>query len=509
MSHAGYRNLSLAEAFIQNDHNMKISFSGIAKNGLDQAQFCDHIIAQKIIGQVSMRHKGIAQVTQSNPKTPATEFDIFLSDLNGQLRGKRLPFARLDRVMEEGIKMPRSVVAVDFWGDDVLDTGLVFETGDSDGLCLPVKDSLAPVTWDALPHHQLISMMANPDGSPFSADPRQCLQAICAQFKDLGLTPVVATELEFYLFDLESIQAKQPLTSPLMPQGYEFDRNDVYSIGELNDFTQILSETRKACAAQAIPVDTVIAEMGSGQFELNLNHEADALCAADHAVMLKRVIKGVAKKHGHLASFMAKPLGGKSGNGFHVHFSLVNQDGQNVFDSGDEKGTALLRHAVAGLIACMPASMLIFAPHANSYRRFIPGAHAPIVANWGYENRTVAVRIPESPNAARRIEHRVAGADANPYLVLAVILGAALYGITQKLDAPQETIGDTSESPLTHEALPTEWHAAIHSFAESDVIPEILSDQLVAVFTAIKKQEFAKFKARVTDAEYETYLGFL
>ncbi|WP_240796896.1 glutamine synthetase family protein [Terasakiella sp. SH-1] len=448
-------------------------------------------------------------MTVNNSNIQVAEFDIFLSDLNGQLRGKRLPATSLDKIMTEGFKMPRSVVGVDYWGDDVIENGLVFETGDSDGICVPIKNTLAPVTWEDAPRQQVISMMTNPDGSPFTADPRQCLQVICEKFKALGLTPVVATELEFYLFDIASIQAKQPMMSPWMPQGYAFERNDVYSIGELDDFKHILSEIREACDAQGVPADTVIAEMGTGQFELNLNHEADALSAADHAVMFKRIVKGVAKKHGHLASFMAKPAGDKSGNGFHVHFSLLDESGKNIFDSGTAEGTDVLRHAIAGLIECMRASMLIFAPHANSYRRFTPGAHAPIVANWGYENRTVAVRVPESPNVARRIEHRVAGADANPYLVLAAVLGAALHGITNKLEAPEETVGDTYASELPHQSLPTEWPDAIRAFDGSELIKNVLSDQLVEVFTAVKLQEFAKFKARVTDAEYETYLGTL
>ncbi|MFG1489662.1 glutamine synthetase, partial [Oceanospirillum sp. HFRX-1_2] len=201
-------------------------------------------------------------------------------------------------------------------------------------------------------------------------------------------------------------------------------------------------EVRSACVEQGIPADTIISELGPGQFEINLMHVADPALAGDHATLFKRLVKGVARKHDFGATFMAKPYADKSGNGFHVHFSLIDKDGNNVFDDGTDAGSDLLRHAIAGLMETMADSMLIFAPHLNSYRRFAAGAHAPTFASWGYENRTVALRVPESEPVARRIEHRVSGADANPYLVLASVLAGALYGIENKLQPPSPIEGD-------------------------------------------------------------------
>ena len=183
-----------------------------------------------------------------------------------------------------------------------------------------------------------------------------------------------------------------------------------------------LSDIYKACELQNIPADAAISENGCGQFEINLLHVDDPLKAGDDAIFFKRIVKSVARKHGMIASFMAKPYGEESGSGLHVHFSLLDSDGNNVFDDNGESGTDLLKYAVNGLISAMPESMLIFAPHYNSYRRLTPGTHAPTSAGWGYENRTAAIRIPGGDSKARRIEHRVAGADANPYLVLASIL---------------------------------------------------------------------------------------
>ncbi|MBU2240686.1 MAG: glutamine synthetase family protein, partial [Gammaproteobacteria bacterium] len=220
----------------------------------------------------------------------------------------------------------------------------------------------------------------------------------------------------------------------------------------------------------------------------------------------KRLVKGVARRHDLGSTFMAKPYANKSGSGMHVHFSLLDETGKNVFDNGDEDGSLLLHQAVAGLLDHMPESMLVFAPHMNSYRRFQNGAHAPTFASWGYENRTVAVRIPESECEARRIEHRVAGADANPYLVLAAILGAALHGIEAKMSPPEPIIGDAYAVYERYEALPNRWELATEAFKDSAFMCEYLGDTFVRVFSAVKEQEQEKIYGRISDVEYEAYL---
>ena len=209
--------------------------------------------------------------------------------------------------------------------------------------------------------------------------------------------------------------------------------NSVLSIDELDDFGSFFRDVYAACALQGVPANSAIAENGIGQFEINLMHVDDPLRAADDAVLFKRIVKGVARKHGFAASFMAKPYGGRSGSGLHVHFSLLDKNDINVFDNGRDEGSSMLRHAVGGLLEAMAETTILFAPHFNSYRRLRPGAHAPSAAAWGYENRTVAVRIPGGSPKARRIEHHVAGADANPYLVLTGILAGALVGIEREI----------------------------------------------------------------------------
>jgi glutamine synthetase len=263
---------------------------------------------------------------------------------------------------------------------------------------------------------------------------------------------------------------------------------------------------RQACEAQGIPADTIVSELGPGQFEINMQHTNDAVLSADHAILFKRLIKGVARRNGLGATFMAKPYANKSGSGMHVHFSLLDEAGNNVFDSGDEDGSLMMQKAVAGLLNHMPESMLVFAPHMNSYRRFQNGAHAPTFASWGYENRTVAVRIPDSENEARRIEHRVAGADANPYLVLAAILGAALHGIEANMLPPQPIEGDAYSLSERYKALPNRWETATEAFKDSAFMREYLGETFVRVFTAVKEQEQEKIYGRISDVEYEAYL---
>lgn len=440
----------------------------------------------------------------NNRQTP--ELDIFITDLNGNQRGKRVPASSASKIFKEGFKMPRSVIGLDFWGDDIGNAELALASGDSDGICHIVSPKPIPVPWEDGEHYQMMAMMGYPEGCQFAADPRYLLECVLQRYAAKGLTPVVAAELEFYLLDAASERENRPVASPLIPES-SFARPNPYAIRNLNRFRPILEDIRYACSVQDVPADSIIAEFGDGQFEVNLNHVNDALLAADYAVMFKRIVRNVARNHDHLASFMAKTYGDESGSGMHVHFSVLDQDGKNIFANGTEQGSLDLVHAVGGILEAMRGSMLIFAPHLNSWRRLRPGSYAPVAANWGYENRTVSVRIPDSPDEARRIEHRVSGADANPYLVIAAILSAALYGMEHQVEPGEESSGNTYANPRAEQGLPTQWYEAIHAMRNSMLMRELLGDAFVDLFTAIKDQELDKFASHITDAEYETYLG--
>ncbi len=450
--------------------------------------------------QTGAGHAGAGEAAAGQGRAGERSLFAAICDLNGNFRGKRLRANQIDKALSGAVRLPLSTAGVDIWGEDVLANALVFETGDGDGLCQPTGRGALPISWSKTPSALIPLWLANEDGTPFPGDPRRALAAITDRFKARGLTPVTATELEFYLTEAGSAPPNPPL-SPLT--GKPLDSCNVLSLDELEQFDTFLSDVYAACDAQDIAADTAIAENGVGQFEINLAHVADPLKAADDAIFFKRIVRGVARQHGMSATFMAKPYGTRSGSGFHTHFSLIDSKGRNVFDDGSEAGSRLLRQCVAGLLDAMAASMLIFAPHLNSYRRLLPGSHAPTCASWGYENRTAAIRIPAGPHEARRIEHRVAGADANPYLVLAAILGAALRGIEHELDPPAPLTGNAYAADLP--ILPVEWGAAISSFEHSAVIGEIFAPPLPKMFTACKRQEASRFAAQISPFELLSY----
>lgn len=446
----------------------------------------------------------------SSENNNGLEFDLFITDLNGNLRGKRLPADAMSKVLKEGMKMPRSVVGLDVWGEDVPSNGLVFETGDSDGVCLPVSDEPMAVPWASEPRNQMLAAMHNADGTLFDGDARNLLRQVVERYKALGLTPVVATELEFYLIDSQAEDNLRPRPpKEISGRNSRLHETDGYSIDNLDRLDSFFSDVRHACEQQDIGADTIIAELGPGQFEINLNHRANPLRAADEAVLFKRLVKGVAHRHDMAATFMAKPYADQSGNGFHVHFSLLDADGNNVFDNGGDEGTATLRHAIGGLMHTMADSMLVFAPHMNSYRRFMAGSHAPLFASWGYENRTTALRVPDSPPIARRIEHRVSGADANPYLVIAAVLAGALHGIESLIDPGKPMEGDAYNNSSPSLTLPNRWEKATDLLEHSEQMKALLSETFVRVFCSAKRQEQQRLLSIIPDVEYEAYVGLL
>ncbi|PHR54344.1 MAG: glutamine synthetase [Robiginitomaculum sp.] len=446
-----------------------------------------------------MAHEPLIKWMADRPEIESFYAAVF--DLNGTLRGKRLPVAQLEKVLDGGMRMPLSIGGVDIWGQDIVNSELVFETGDADGICEFTGRGILPMPWLSHPTALVPVWLAEEGGAPFRGDPRRALADIVARYKAIGLTPVVATELEFYLVD-PSTGNPQPPISPVT--GNRIETDGVLSMDELTQFGDFLGDVYAACKAQGIQADVATAENGAGQFEFNMMHVNDPLRAADDAALFKQLVRGVARNHGFAATFMAKPYGNRSGSGFHVHFSLVDEDGNNVFDNGTEEGAPILLNAVAGLLETMSEHTLIFAPHENSFRRLVPGAHAPSAAAWGYENRTTAVRIPGGSPKARRIEHRVAGADANPYLVLASILGGALLGIERELTPVAAITGDAYSQDLPQ--LPADWSSAIVAFEQGRQISDIYATRLRRMFAGCKRQEYSGFKSHISEFEIRSYL---
>lgn len=440
------------------------------------------------------------QFLQDNPDIEI--FEIILHDLNGIHRGKWLPREQIAKVFEGGYKMPQSTCSLDAWGRDLDE--LVQESGDADGVCTAHPETLARVPWADKPTAQVIVSMGSFGGDqPYAGDPRVVLQTVLDRYAKLGLRPVVASEMEFHLFELDRDKFGQPRHSQRALDGSPALGGQTYGMDTMRETAPLMDAIAEAAKIQYLPVDTLISEFGPSQYEINLYHQDSAMRACDQGSMLKRAIRNVARSHNKVASFMAKPFAEQVGNGMHIHFSLIDDNGDNVFDNGTDAGSPLLRHAVAGCLATMADSMAIFAPNINSYRRMVPGCYAPLAPNWGYENRTTAIRIPSGDHRAIRIEHRVAGADANVYLTVATILAGALYGIEQKLAAPDAVVGDAGD---VEAVLPHFWQDALAVFEQSGFIRDYLGAEMQKTFTLCKRKEKQEFDSRVTLLEYDAYL---
>ncbi|MDA0703072.1 MAG: glutamine synthetase family protein [Proteobacteria bacterium] len=436
---------------------------------------------------------------------PETEtVDLLFTDLNGIFRGKQIPPTGLVDVFRNGIRLPGSIFSGDVTGASVIEAGLVWEVGDADQACIVVPGSLAPVPWRSGSAAQLLMTMENQDGTPYFADPRQALGRVVEGLAEDGLYPVVAFELEFYLLDRETGPdgAPQP---PLSPRTGRRQREvQVYGMAELDEFEDLFRDLAAGAAAQGLPIDTTIAEYAPGQYETNLHHGGDPLRAADQALLLKRLVRGVAQSHCFDSTFLSKPFADQAGNGMHLHVSLCDGDGSNVFAAEANEGSAVLHHGIGGLGAAMAESMAIFAANANAFRRFEAGSYAPLAPSWGYDNRTVAFRIPFGPPESRRVEHRLSGADANPYLVLAAVLAGLHHGIARKLDPGERTVGNAYEQHGV--AVPTRWEDALDALAEGEILPRYIDPELLRIYRQTKESERRSFLREVTPSERALYL---
>ncbi len=427
--------------------------------------------------------------------------ELMLSDINAVLRGKWLPGDDEKKIAEGGVRLPLSTYAPNIMGEEVEATGLGISVGDPDGRLVPVPGSLKPVPW-AIGGNvaQVLVEMKDETGEISQLSPRQQLADILALFHARGLNPVIASELEFYLYKPRETLDDAPEPPDRSPMAQNFDL-------EVLDRTQaILDDILAAAEVQGLATDTLIAEYGPGQFEINFHHTDDVMEAADTGLYFRRLVRGIARKHDMSATFMAKPYADYPGNGLHVHASVTDATGANIFDHRGDGPNDKLRAAVAGVLVTMPDLQAIFAPHMNSYRRFQPGSFAPSAPDWGIDNRAAAVRLPEVNGPGARLEHRIAGADTNPYLTIAAILGGILHGLDNDLPLPL---------PLDHpeavaaEPLTSDWAYAVEVFSTSDIAAEIFGDDYREVYTQVRLDEIAQLTTAISQIEYRTYLGRL
>ncbi len=443
-----------------------------------------------------------AEFLSRYPDTGA--LDAILADLSGVVRGKRYPIAELGKVMRSGFAIPGSIFMLDTQGESHDPDGIGFSDGDPDCLVKAIPGSLKPVPWAQRPLAQVMVTLEETDGTPYYYEPRNVLRRVVERLEGQGLHPVVAFELEFYLIDHKRRPggAPQPPISPAT--GRRDEGTQVYGMKTLDAFAEILDDMTRACAIQDVPTGAVTAEYAAGQFEINLEHVDDPLQAADDCVLFKRIIQGVAQKHGMQATFMAKPYLERAGSGMHMHVSLLDKAGANVFDGGEAIASDTLRHAIGGVLEVLPESMTFLAPNPNSYRRYLPDIFVPTQRSWGFENRSVALRIPAGGGDARRIEHRMSGADANPYLALATLLAGIHKGITGKTDPGEVWDGNAAEK--YDEALPFRPRSAIEMLTESCGLADYFGDDYLRAYAACKEKELDRFESQISPLEYSWFL---
>lgn len=422
------------------------------------------------------------------------DVECLFADVSGHPRGKLMPAASFARGQE--LRIAQAIPMQCVTGDYSYDA--IFPDEDPDVQLLPDWSTLKPVPWSRTPRYMALHdvwEIAGPRAGqlcPFA--PRSVLKTVLSRYQALGLRPVVAPEIEFYL-TAPNTDPAQPLTAPVGRSGRAEVGQSAFSLSPLNELAPFWDEFHAALDTLGIGGDTWIHEVGCSQFEINLRH-GDPLALADQAFLFKYAAKELAIRHGLNAVFMAKPLAGQAGSSMHLHQSIEDASGHNIFSLPDGQPSPAFFHFIGGLQAHGPDLMLIFAPHVNSFRRYVTGSQAPINLHWGHDNRTVGLRIPASSPAARRVEHRIAGADANPYLVIAATLAAGLAGMQEQTE-PQPPLTGNAYDPAQSGPLnlARSFLAAHAQLLASASAPVLLGADFVRAFAAVKA------------LEYDSYLG--
>ena len=434
-------------------------------------------------------------------------FDIVLHDANGIGRGKIIRRHELLSFYKSGRHLPISILGLDICGEDVHETGLIWDQGDGDLRAWPIPGTLVPLHNTQPPRGEVFMTMYTLDGLPMTSDPRHALERQVRALADEGLHPAGAFELEFFLLDPERGPDGKMQPARDVLDGRKSSKTEVYSVDHLHGMLPLFSDIYAGAKAAGITAETMISEYAPGQYELTLHYRTDVMQAADDLMRLKRIVRAQARAHGVVACFMAKPNENYAGSGMHFHVSMLDDKGRNVFVEAEEgRWNPTILHALGGLKQTMAESMLVFAPHANSWRRFASQSYAPVSPSWGVNNRSVALRIPAGDIKARRIEHRPAGVDANPYLVAATVLAGIRKGLREGTDPGPETTGNAYAETAEAAATPTDWKSAIDAARRSEFLKDALGEDMHRTFTAIKAAEYARVARIVTEVEYEMYL---
>ncbi|MCL4120506.1 UNVERIFIED_CONTAM: hypothetical protein GTU68_039027 [Idotea baltica] len=444
-----------------------------------------------------------AHLVQWLKNNKITEVECLVSDLTGIARGKISPVSKF--VCEEGMCLPESVLLQTVTGDYVENNLYydILDPADIDMICRPDPNATFLVPWASEPTAQIIHDTYDKAGNPIELSPRNLLKKVLKLYDEKGWEPIVAPEMEFYLTKRSS-DPDAPLEAPLGRSGRPETGRQSYSIDAANEFEPLFEDMYNWCEIQGLDLDTLTHEEGLAQMEINLRH-GSPLALADQVLLFKRTMREAAIKHNITATFMAKPLTNEPGSAMHLHQSILDKNtGKNIFSNVDGSLSDLFLFHIGGLQRFIPAVFSLFAPNVNSFRRFLQGTSAPVNVEWGIENRTVGLRVPASSVENRRVENRLPGADANPYLALAASLLCGYIGMVEKIEPTKQA--NAREYKASHLSLPLTLEAALDNIENSAVLDRYLGQNFIKGYVAVKRTEYEKYNRVISSWEREFLL---
>lgn len=426
------------------------------------------------------------------------EVECIIGDLTGIARGKAVPASKFAR--QDYFYLPESVFLQTLtggWADAEGPEGWV----EPDMILKPDLDTSTAAPWTGDWTLQVIHDAYKRDGTPVPMSPRNVLKRVVGKYREMGLEPVVAPEMEFFLVSRNTDPAQA--IKPMMGRtGRPAAARQAYSMSAVDEYGPVIDDIYDFAEAQGFEIDGITQEGGAGQVEINLMH-GDPVKLADEVFYFKRLIREAALKHDCYATFMAKPIEGEPGSAMHIHHSILDADGNNIFSGPQGGETDAFYTFIGGMQTYLPSAIALLAPYVNSYRRYVKDHAAPINLEWGYDNRTTGIRIPISEPEARRVENRIAGMDCNPYLGIAASLACGYLGMVDGLRPTKKYKGDAYDG---EDNIPKGVFAALDLFDEATALHEVLHPEFARVYSIVKRTEYEEFLQVISPWEREHLL---
>ena len=431
------------------------------------------------------------------------EVECLVPDMNGVVRGKVFPAQKFLQATRLGaLRLPSSIFSVTITGEYAAIEQGEHAHRDQDMVLHPDAATLCVAPGYSTPTAFVFADTVRATGEAWEGSPRHLLKRVSQLYADRGWTPLVAPELEFYLTALNT-DPDLPLTPPLGRSGRAETSPQPYGLEAITEYEELIETIYEYAETASLELDTMIHESGTAQLEINFNH-GDPILLSDQVIVFKRIVRQVALKHGVYATFMAKPMEMQPGSAMHLHVSLNAADGGANLFAGDGGGDSLMfRHFIGGLQRYLPEIAPLFGPNVNSFRRMRPHHDAPINVQWGYDNRSCGLRVPIADAQNRRIENRLPGADANPYLAIAATLICGYLGITEGLE-PSARI-ETNAYAMAR-TLPKTLEEALERFEACTPVRDILGQAFWSAFNTIKEAELEAFQGVISSWERDHLL---